>query len=302
MRVGAIVPLKEGDTEGKLQMEAFRAGLVALGWSEGRNLTFDYGWTGGDAARIAPLAAELIARKPDVILGRSTPVVAALLRNTKTVPIVFVLVADPIGDKVVESLARPGGNATGFTNVEPSVGRKWLELLKEMSPQLSQVALMRNPETAPGKGLVFLQQTEAAGRVMRVKVTPVSAHDSASIEKVIVALGRARTAGLIVEPDVTMLARQSAIISLTAKHRIPTIYPWVSAPQNGGLISYGVDYVDVHRRAATYVDRILRGARPAELPVQQPTKFELVVNTKAAKTLGITVPKTILVSADRVIE
>lgn len=262
-------------------------------------MSFEYRWAGGGIEQIHAYAKELVALAPDVILARTTPVTAALQRQTGTVPIVFVVVADPLADRLVKSLAHPGANITGFTNVETSIGAKWLELLKSLSPQLSRVSVIYNPRTAPGAGMVFLRQIESAARSMQIKVAPASVSSATDIENAIAA---ARDTGLIVQPDATMLSNRALIISLAARHHVPAIYPWVSAPQEGGLIAYGVDYIHLYERAAGYVDRILRGAKPSDLPVQQPDKFELVINNKAAKELGIRIPQAVLFRADRVIE
>jgi putative ABC transport system substrate-binding protein len=298
-RIGIISPFSTADAETQLQVAAFRRQLSKLGWEERRNVSFEYRWAGGGIEQIQLYAREMVALAPDVILARTTPVTAALQRQTGAVPIVFVVVADPVADRLVKSLAHPGANITGFTNVESSIGAKWLELLTNLSPQLSQVSVLYNPKTAPGAGMVFLRQIESAARSRQIKIAAASVSSATDIEN---AIGAARGTGLIVQPDATMLSNRALIISLAARHHVPAIYPWVSAPQEGGLIAYGVDYVHLYERAAGYVDRILRGAKPSDLPVQQPDKFELVINNKAAKELGIRVPQAVLFRADRVIE
>lgn len=298
-RIGVISPFSAGDGETQLQVAAFRRQLAKLGWEERRNISFEYRWAGGGIDQIRSYAKEMVAVAPDVILARTTPVTAALQRETRAIPIVFVVVADPVGDRLVKSLAQPGANITGFTNIESSIGGKWLELLTNLSPNLSQVSVLYNPKTAPGAGLVFLRQVERAARSMQIKVAAASVNSATDIENVIAA---GRDTGFIVQPDASMLSNKALIISLATRHKVPVIYPWVSAPQAGGLIAYGVDYTHLYERAAGYVDRILRGAKPSDLPVQQPDKFELVINNKTAKELGIRTPQSVLLRADRVIE
>ena len=298
-RIGVISPYSAGDAETQRQLAAFRRQLAKMGWEEGRNVSFEYRWAAGGLEQIRSYAKEMVALGPDVILARTTPVTAALQRETRAIPIVFLVVADPVGDRLVKSLARPGANITGFTNVESSIGTKWLELLTNLSPHLSQVSVIYNPKTAPGAGLVFLRQVESASRSMQIKVAAASVNSAADIENVIAI---ARDTGLIVQPDATMLSNKALIISLAARHRVPAIYPWISAPEAGGLIAYGVDYVDLYERAAGYVDRVLRGTGPSDLPVQQPVKFELVVNNKTARELSIKIPQAVLLRADRIIE
>jgi putative tryptophan/tyrosine transport system substrate-binding protein len=300
-RIGVMIPFAESDAVAQLQLAAFREELAKLGWVDGRSASFDYRWAGGDVERIRSGAKELVALQPDVTLVRTTPATRALRNETRTVPIVFVVVSDPVGDGLVESLGRPGGNITGFTNVESSFGSKWLELLREIFPRVTQVAVMYGPKTAPGGGSYYWRLVEDAARSIGTRATKVAVHAAADIERAIPALAGEKGIGLIVAPDVTTLSNYRLIISLAATHRVPAIYAWPAAPEAGGLMSYGVEYVDLYRRGAGYVDRILRGARPSELPIQQPTKFELIVNLRTAKTLGLSVTQNLLVRADRVI-
>jgi putative tryptophan/tyrosine transport system substrate-binding protein len=300
-RVGVLVPLAESDTEAQREIAAFREEMRRLGWTEGRNLSVDYRWS-SDPARMPALAKELAALKPDVILSRSTPPTRAVLAESRSIPVVFVVVADPVGDAFVSSLARPGGNLTGFTNVEGSLGGKWLELLKEISPRLSHVAAIYNPKTSPGGGAYYWRLIEEAGAAMRIKVEGVQVHDAAETGKAIDALARHPNAGLLVMPDISNVRNRKLIIDAVARHRLPAIYPIPTFTIDGGLASYGVDIPDLYRRSAGYVDRILKGAKPADLPVQSPVKFELAVNAKTAQALGIAIPRSLVLRADRVIE
>jgi putative ABC transport system substrate-binding protein len=299
--VGVMIPFAEANAEAQLQVAAFREELARLGWQDGRNASFEYRWGGGDVNRIRSDAKELVAMKPDVILARTTPVTKALRAETAAVPIVFVVVSDPVGDGLVDSLGRPGGNITGFTNVESSFGSKWLELLREVFPSLAQVAVLYGPKTAPGGGAYYWQLVEDAARSLGIKATRAPIHEPADIERAIATFGRDKRAGLVVAPDVTTLSNHQRIIALAAIHRVPAVYPWPSAPDAGGLMSYGVEYLDLYRRAAGYADRILRGTRPADLPIQQPAKFEFVMNLGAAKALGLPISPSLLLRADRVI-
>jgi putative tryptophan/tyrosine transport system substrate-binding protein len=301
-RVAVMIPFAESDATAQQQVAAFREGLAGLGWIEGRNLALDTRWGGGDMDRVRAFAKELATLKPDAILTRTTPVTAVMRQETASIPIVFVVVSDPVGDKLVDSLARPGGNVTGFTNVEATVGSKWLELLREIVPRVSRVALMYGPKTAPGGGWYYRRQVEEAARAIQMKVTPAPVETAADIDRAFAMLAREKYGGLVVGPDVTTVAHHGRIVALAASQRLPAVYPWASAPEKGGLLSYGVEYVDLYRRAAGYVDRILRGAKPSELPIQQPAKFELVINLGAAKALGLTVPRRLLLRADRVID
>jgi putative ABC transport system substrate-binding protein len=299
-RVGVLQATAENDPEIQARDKAFRQGLAALGWMEGRNILIDYRYAAGDAARIKAFAAEIVSAGPDVILASSTPVVAAL-RQGNPLPIVFVQVTDPIDQGFIASLARPGGNLTGFTTFEPAMGSKWLETLKEIAPGVARVALMFNPDTAPF-GRVFWQPVRDAASSFDVKPIQAPFRDAGEIEYAIEALARDGNGGLVVLPDISTTNHRDLIIALAARHRLPAVYPYRYFATNGGLVSYGSDVADVYRRAASYVDRILKGEKPSALPVQAPVKFELVINLKTAKALGLEVPPSLLARADEVIE
>jgi putative ABC transport system substrate-binding protein len=301
-RVGVLIPYAESDAEAQTQVTAFREALDQFGWHDGNNLRVDYRWTGGDVGRIRTFAKELIALQPDVILGRSTAVTRVLLQETRTIPIVFVVVSDPVGDGLVDSMARPGGNVTGFTNVEASLGGKWLELLRDISPRISRVAVMFDPKTAAGGGAYYMRLVKEAAASLAVNVAATPVQDGADIERAIEVFTREADGALIVTPDVTTTIHRAVIIAAAAQHRLPAVYPFRYVAAEGGLASYGVDVVDLYRRATGYVDRILKGEKPSDLPVQAPTRFELVINLKTAKTLGLTVPPTLIARADEVIE
>lgn len=301
-RIGVLIPLAESDAEAQREIAAFRDELRRLGWNDGKNLRIEYRWGGGDAARIRQLAKDIAALNPDVILSRATPPTKAVLEASRSIPVVFVVVADPVGDGLVASMARPGGNVTGFTNVEDSLGGKWLELLREIAPRVSRIGALYNPKTAPGGGTYYRRLVEEAAAAVRVKVDALSYSDSAGAEQAIDALAREPGAGLLVMPDISNVAHRKPIIAAAARHRLPAIYPIPTFTIDGGLASYGVDIPDLYRRSAGYVDRILKGAQPAELPVQAPAKFDLTINAKTAQAQGITVPRSLLLRADRVIE
>ncbi len=289
------------DPEAQLRFVAFKEGLALSGWAEGRDLTLDVRWIAAEVEQAAGYARELVALKPDVILANTTPVTAALQRETKTIPIVFTAVSDPIGSGFVESLARPGRNITGFVNLESSLVEKWLQLLKEIAPRVTRVGVMFNPKTAPYVEY-YLQPLNAAAARFSVKIVTTTVGSESDIENAIIALGRESGGGLIVMTDSYMTVHRKSIIALTARHKVPAIYYVGSMAVEGGLMSYGIDYVDLFRRAAPYVDKILRGAKPADLPVQHPSRFELVINASTAKALGLTIPQSVLARADRVIE
>jgi putative ABC transport system substrate-binding protein len=299
--VGALLGFAN-DAEAKARTEAFERGLETEGWSLGRNLRIEYRYAEGDSVRMQALAQELVELKPDCILAQSTPVTDALMRATRTIPIVFVAVSDPIGSGFVASMARPGGNITGFTVLHASIAGKYLEILKEMVPQLARAAIMYNPNSVPDGGKFFSRPfIESA---TKLKVQPITAEvpDRSEIENAITKLGSESGSGLILVPDNFMSVHRDLIISLTAQFRIPAIYPYRYFAEAGGLVSYGVDAIDQFRRASEYVSRILRGAKPADLPVQAPTKFELVINLRTAKAFGIVIPKILLAGAEQVIE
>jgi putative ABC transport system substrate-binding protein len=300
-RVGVLVGYTESDPTAQPRVTAFQQGLHELGWKEGHNIRIDIRFAAADPDRMRTYAAELIGMAPDVILAMTTPITAALLRQTRTIPIVFVIVSDPLGSGFVESLARPGGNATGFINLESSLVEKWIELLKEIAPQVSRAAMMFNPETAPYAGY-YMRPFEAAARSLGVEPIGAPVRDDADIERVIAALARDAKGGLIILTDIYTTARRESINRLTAFYRIPAVNSSAVITREGGLITYGVDTIDLFRRAAPYVDRILRGGKPGELPVQVPTKFEAIINLKTAKALGLTVPPSVILRADEVIE
>jgi putative ABC transport system substrate-binding protein len=299
--IGVLMPFAESNAQSQAFLAAFREALHALGWVEGRNIRIDIRWATSDAASIERVAKELVALQPDVILSPTTPSTAPLLQQTRTIPIVFVQVADPVGSGFVVSLPRPGGNATGFINLEGSMGSKWLELLKEIAPPVNRIAFLFNPAAAPYAEM-FLNPFKAAAASFAVEAIAAPVHDKAGLEITIAEQAREPNGGLIVMPEVFASAHRAEIISLAARYRLPVVYPFRFFTEVGGLMSYGNDPLDNYRRAATYADRILKGAKPSELPVQAPVKFELVINLKTAKALGITVPPAFLARADEVIE
>ena len=290
VRVGVLMPLAESDPSIKRQLAAFVRQLEALGWAEGRNLRIEYRWAAGDADRMQVFAKELVTLQPRVILARSTPVTAALLKQTRTIPIVFVLVSDPVGEHFVDSLARPGGNVTGFTNVESSLTGKWLELLKEVAPGTKRAAFIFDPKLAPGGGSYYTRLIEGSAPSFAVARTAMPVHDDAEIERAVGEFVREPNGGLLVLPDATTTTHRARIIALAARYHMPTIFAFREHAVDGGLLSYGVDTLEQFRQAADYVDRVLKGAKPAELPVQLPTKFELIINLKTAKALGLDIP------------
>jgi len=298
--VGVLLAMAPDDPEAQLRVQAFEAGLRELGWTEGRNLRLEYRWAAGDAALLRKQATELVGLAPDLILATSTPVLAAL-RQENPLPIVFVQVTDPIGGGFVSNLARPGGSLTGFTSFEFTIGSKWLEALKHVAPAVTRVALIFNPDTAPFAHM-FWQPVEDAAPSFDVEPIQAPIRDVGEIERTIAAFARNTYGGLIVLPDVSTTNHRDLIIALAARHRLPAVYPYRYFAASGGLMSYGTDLTDVHRRAASYVDRILKGAVPGDLPVQAPAKFEFVINLKTANALGLTVPPLWLGRADEVIE
>ena len=299
--VGALMGFAN-DADAKARTEAFQQDLEREGWSVGHNLRIEYRYAEGDSVRMKALAKELVELKPDCILGHSTPVVTALMQATRTIPIVFVSVADPVGSGFVASMARPGGNMTGFTIFPATITGKYLSMLKEMVPQLVRAAILYNPDSAPAAGTFFLTPFTDAAKEFKVQPITAQVRNPAEIESAIAKLGSEPRSGLIVMPENFTSVHRQLIISLAAQFRIPTIYPYRYFADEGGLLSYGVDITDLFRRAAEYVSRILRGAKPADLPVQAPTKFELVINLKTARALGLVVPRILLAGADQVIE
>jgi putative ABC transport system substrate-binding protein len=296
------MPYVESDKQAQMEVAAFRGELERLGWTDGRNAGIDYRWASNDLARIRSAAKELVGEKCDVILCRATPVTAALLAETKTIPIVFVNVSDPVGSGFVASITRPGGNATGFTNVEASLGGKWVEVLKEINPRMNSVAALFSPRTAPGGGEFYMRMIQTAARSVKIEAVPVPADDEAAIAHGIEMVAKQPDTGLVVLPDTTTNNFRDLIISLAARHRVPAIYPYRFFVAAGGLASYGLDVVAVYRRAASYVDRILKGERPGDLPVQASDKFELAINARTAKALGLVLSPMLLGRADDVIE
>jgi len=301
-RIGVLMGPGENDPEGKVQLLAFASGLAEAGWTDGRNLQMDVRWTAGNLDRMRMFAKELVDLQPDAILVHSTPVTAALQRETRTIPTVFALVGDPIGAGFVASLASPGGNITGFLPQEAAITGKWLELLTEIAPGIKRAALMFNSDTTAGSGSYYFPAFEAAARSLNVEPITAAVRSDAEIETVITSLGHEPRGGLVFPPDIFIAAHRVPIILLAARNKVPAIYRDAFFVKDGGLLSYGPDLADIFRRSASYVDRILRGAKPADLPVQLPVKFQMTVNLKTAKTLGLTVSPTLLARADEVIE
>jgi len=299
-RIGVLMPFDENDPVAKARISAFTQTLEGLGWTDGRNVRMDLRRHGDDNNRIRALAQELVALQPDIIVTDGTPATAALQRETRTIPIVFGNVADPVASAFVARLDRPSGNITGFALHEATLGGKWLELLSEIAPGLKRVAIMFNPDTSPAS--TYMPSLETAARSLKVVPITAPVHSDVEIETAIIALGREPGGGLVVMPDVFMVAHRAPIILAAARNKVPAVYSDSYFARDGGLLSYGPDRVDIFRRAATYVDRILRGAKPGDFPVQFPTKFEMAVNLKTVKALGLTVPQSILLRADEVIE
>jgi putative ABC transport system substrate-binding protein len=300
-RIGALMSLAADDPQGQARLTAFLQGLQELGWTDGRNVRIDYRWAGADADRFRTSAVDLVALAPDVILANGSQSVAALLQTTRTVPIVFAIVIDPVGAGFVASLARPGGNTTGFTLFEYSLSGKWLELFKEIAPNLTRIAILRDPAIAAGIGQFAAIQAMAPPS-FGVELSPIDVRDAGEIERDIAAFARGSNGGLIVTASSAATIHRELIIMLAARHRLPAVYPFRNFVTSGGLISYGPDLNDQFRRAAGYIDRILKGEKAADLPVQAPTKYELAINLKTAKALGLTVPPSLLARADEVIE
>jgi putative tryptophan/tyrosine transport system substrate-binding protein len=298
-RIGVLMGLAEHDPEAKARLAGFWQAFERLGWFEGRNVLVDYRYApAGAGAQVR--AKELIALQPDVILTQGTPNSAALKRETSTIPVVFVGNADPISSGFVESLAHPGGNLTGFLLYEESITGKWLAMLKEIAPAVTRVALVSNPKTIPYD--YFLHGAETAGPSLGIQIVPARVESTADIERTMESFAHVPDGGMILPPDTTTVVNRDLIIALAARYRLPAIYSLRIFVTAGGLMSYGTDFVNLFRQAASYVDRILHGAKPSDLPVQQPTKFETIVNLKTAKALGLTVPPGLLVAADEVIE
>jgi putative tryptophan/tyrosine transport system substrate-binding protein len=299
-RISVLLPAASDDPEFQARVGAFLQALALSGWTIGRNMRIDIRWATANADEIRKHATELVALAPDVILAHGASTVGPLLRVTRTVPIVFPVVSDPVGGGFIESLARPGGNATGFMSHEFSMGGKWLELLKEIVPTLTRVAVLRDP--TQGSGTSQFAAIQAIAPALRVAVNPINVRDSSEIERAVEALGRSSHGGLIVTTGGSAIVHRDLIVMLAARHKLPAIYFERLFVAAGGLISYGANEVDQYRRAASYVDRILKGEKPADLPVQAPNTFEMVINLKTAKGLGLELPATVLARADEVIE
>ena len=302
-RIGVLMGLAERDQESERWVQAFIEGLSELGWKRDTNLRMDIRWASADPARIQELAKELVDLGPDLILSTTTPPTAAILQLTHTIPVVFSVVSDPLGSGFVESFARPGHNATGFVNFEDSLASKWLELLKLLAPHISRVSLPFNPKTAP-QSTYYLKLLEAAAPSFALSLKPVPVNTAGELEAEITSLAQQSNTGLVMLPDIFTGARtnREMIIARTTQYRIPAVYYIAAWAREGGLVSYGIDYSDMLRRSATYIDRILKGAKPQDLPVQLPSKFELAINLKTAKALGLTVPDKLIYTADEVIE
>jgi putative ABC transport system substrate-binding protein len=299
-RIGVLMSASENDSEYQAYLAAFEEGLQKLGWSEGRSIRIDHRWA-PDVELMQRYAKELVALEPDLILSQNTPTTASMLQQTRTIPIIFTNVSDPVGSGFVASLPRPGGNVTGFINMEASLGGKWLELLKEIAPRVVRVAFLFNPETAT-YAEYYLKPLKAAAASIGVEAIAAPAHDTSELESVIAAQAREPNGGLLVLPAGFFNVHRVEVTSLAARYRLPAVYPYRFFTELGGLLSYGNDPLDNFRRAALYVDRILKGAKPSELPVQVPVKFELVINLKTAKALGLDVPSLLQQRADEVIE
>ena len=301
-RIGVLMAHRESDPEFQNYLEAFRQGLQKFGWIEGRNLKIDIRWGALDDAEVRQKSArELLALKPDIILTQNTPPTGTMLQQTRTVPVVFVIVTDPVGSRFVESLSRPGGNATGFTIMEPTTSGKWLELLKEIAPQMKRAALLFNPRTTP-YAHYYQKPFHAAAASLGVQAVDATVDSRSDLESVFSAQAKVPNTGLVVMPDGFLNVYRNEIVLFAARYHLPTVYPWRFFSEIGGLMSYGFDQRDLFRTAAGYIDRILKGEKPADLPVQAPNKYELVINLKTAKALGLNIPLSLQQRADEVIE
>jgi putative tryptophan/tyrosine transport system substrate-binding protein len=300
-RIGVLMAYAESDSEGQAFVAAFREGLQKFGWTDGRNVRIDTRWAALDADAMERFTKELVAQQPDLVLSNNTPTTVALLQQTRSIPIIFAIVADPVGSGFVASFPRPGGNVTGLVNMEPAMAGKWLELLKEIAPHVARTAILFNPTTAPFTEY-YLGPFKAAAASFAVEAIAAPVRDRSEIEPVVAALAREPNGGLVVMADSFTTGHRAEITSLAARYRLPAVYPYRFFAEVGGLLSYGTEQSDNFRRAATYADRILKGEKPSELPVQGPVKFELVLNLKTAHSLGLTTPLTLRVRADEVIE
>ena len=300
-RLGVLMSFAENEPGGVSEMDALRAGLAELGWVEDRNIHVDVRWPGGDLERVKGMAMELLALRPDILLARSTPTTAAFRRESETIPIVFVNIIEPAEQGFVQNLARPGGNITGFTSFESMIGGKWLQLIKEVDPRITRVAVIFNPQTAPFAGL-FVRSIEAAAPGLAVEVMTMPVASDADIEVAMTDFARRPGSGLVAIPDSFTAEHREQVIAQAARNRLPALFSNLVSTSSGGLMAYAVDTRDLMHRAAGYVDRILKGDKPAELPVQQPAKFELSINLKTARAPGLTVPVSLIARADEVIE
>jgi putative ABC transport system substrate-binding protein len=300
-RIGALMLQSENNEQGSVARNSFEQGLARLGWIVGRNLEIDYRWDMNETEKARLAVAQLLALAPNIIFASGTQALAGAQQSTRTVPIVFAAVSEPVRQGFVASLARPGGNITGFTNLEPTVAAKWLELLKEITPKITRVTVVFNLDTS-AFAMLFFRAAESAGQKMGVQIILAPVHDDAGIEASLKAAGREPGGGVIIPPDPFMSARSKLVVDMATRYDVPAIYEFKFFAAEGGLLSYGIDLPDLYSRSASYVDRILRGEKPADLPVQQPTKFQLVINLKTAKTLGLTVPAALMATADEVIE
>jgi putative tryptophan/tyrosine transport system substrate-binding protein len=300
-RIGVLMSLTAGDPSGDGEVAAFRQGLEEFGWFEGRNINVQMRWAGGDLERIRAYANELVELRPDILVARSTPTALALKREADTIPIVFVNVSEPVGSGLAQTLARPGGNLTGFTNFEGSIGGKWLQLLKQVDPRVTRAGIIYNPQTAPFAKL-FVSSVQAAAPTLSVLTVDLPVQNPSEIETTLGTFAAEQGGCLVSIPDSFSTEHRSLMIPLAARYRLPAVYSYPSATRSGGLMSYSVDTHDSMKRAAGYVDRILRGTKPAELPIQQPAQFSFSINLQTAKTLGIEFPATLIATADEVIE
>jgi putative tryptophan/tyrosine transport system substrate-binding protein len=298
-RVAMLLPYREGDAEGQAVVAAFQLRLQDLGWTEGRNIRFDIRWAGGDPDKTRTFARELIGMAPDVIVPQSNLVTTIVQQETRTIPIVFVLVGDPVGSGYVASMAQPGGNVTGFAVLEDAIGGKWMETLNEIAPQVSRVGFILHPETPVNVGLL---RAAEAGSPSSVKLIPLGVHNTGEIERAVTAFATEPNGGLIVAPNAITVANRDTLVELAARYRLPAVYAFRTFATSGGLISYGTNPLVMWREGASYIDRILKGAKPADLPAQFPNKYELVINLKTAKSLGLKVPPLMLGRADDIIE
>jgi putative tryptophan/tyrosine transport system substrate-binding protein len=301
-RIGVMMGLTEDNREGRQEASALRQGLQDLGWTDGRNIRFGFHWDVSEPGRAQVVAKDIVAVQPGLIVSHATPATVAVFQLTKSIPIVFVSIPDPIGVGLVSSFARPGGNVTGFTNFEPSMGGKWVEVLKDIDPRIQRVAILFNPETAARGGNLFLPSFKLAGAALGVEAIEAPVNNVSGIEQAIDAVAREQNGGLVAMADIFISLNRELIIRLAAKNRLPLIAAFRFFTDEGGLVSYGTSVIDLFHRAANYVDRILKGANPAELPVQAPTKFEMVINLKTAKALDLAISHDFLLRADDVVE